>query len=258
MTTLFHTTTLAIALGICTQASSQYFEKDTIPSSMMKHVFFADITPVIAFAIQANEFDPVYALGYKRQLSPAKRLRLQVQFRQKDESSGYASVGVNDSLSLWYKSDNSLNEVQLRAGMEWGNFERKVAPFYAVDLIAGHRKEEVSRALFLGEIFESTFQLSESEADTLVLSLPDFGDGALRDQLGYTTKSLQLGFALTFGLRIEMAPRWESWIQMSPEIVYTHAYEAIDTEKGVSVGTSGNSSLDFRFKLLNFGLGYKF
>jgi hypothetical protein len=258
MTTLFHTSALAIALGICTQANSQYFEKDTIPSSMMKHVFFADITPVIAFAIQASDFDPVYALGYKRQLSPAKRLRLQLQFRQKDESSGYASVGVNDSLSLWYKSDNSMNEVQLRAGMEWGNFERKVAPFYAVDFIAGHKKDENSRALYLGSILENTYQLSETEADTLVLNLPRLNTGSPHDQLGYTTKSLQLGFALTFGLRVEMAPRWESWIQMSPEIVYTHAYEAIDTEKGVSIGTSGNSSLDFRFKLLNFGLGYKF
>lgn len=195
MKTFVQTGIIALALVVSNHARSQYFEKDTIPADMKKHILFADITPAVAFAIQADEFDPVYILGYKHQLNPNKRLRLQAQLKNKEESSGMAAVGVSDSLSLWYSSYISINEIQFRGGLEWGNFERKVAPFYAVDFIAGHRREENSRALYLGEVFENAYQLSEAEADTIVLTLPRLGVVTPKDQLGYETKSMVIGVA---------------------------------------------------------------
>ncbi len=258
MKIVVQTCIIALALGLCNHARSQYFEKDTIPADMKKHILFADITPAVAFAIQADEFEPVYELGYKHQLKPNKRLRLHAQYKQKEQASDFMPVGVNDSLSLWYYSYNFKREVQLRGGLEWGNYERKVAPFYAVDFIVGYKNERDSRSLFLGEVFENAYQLSEAEADTIVLTLPRYGVITTKDVLGYESRSLLIGVAATFGLRVEMAENWESWIQMSPEIIYNYAYDAKDTETNVSIGTSGNSFVDFRFRLLTFGLAYKF
>lgn len=252
--------TMCICLALTTgmRMQSQYFEKDTIPSDMMKHILFADVTPAVAFAIQAEGYDPIYTLGYKHQINPNKRLRAQLQYQYESSQSGFASVGVNDSTSLWYNSQNEMNQLQLRLGMEWGNYESRVAPFYALDIVAGHNWDMTSRKLYLGEVFENAYQLSDSEADTIVLTLPRLGELIAKDELGYELLSLEFGIAVTIGLRLEMAPHWESWLQMSPEILYVTSYRMRDTVRGIEYGSSGNSSVDFRFKLLNFGLAYKF
>ena len=258
MNRCIRTLCICVSMIACARMQSQYFEKDTIPSDMMKHIIFTDITPAVAFAIRTDGYDPIYALGYKYQVNPHKRLRGQMQYEHRFDEGGFSSVGVNDSTSLWYRNQDEMDQVQLRLGMEWGNYESRVAPFYAVDFIAGHQWDRSYRALYLGEVFENAYQLSDSEADTILLTLPRLGQIVPRDELGYQVRSLQIGIAVTIGLRIEIAPHWESWLQMSPEILYFNSYRAIDTISRVEYGSSRTSFIDFRFKLLNFGLAYKF
>jgi hypothetical protein len=226
---------------------AQYVETDqnTTNDQPHKNSIGIGLNPMMAVAMGADASHVHYGLQYKRMLNENRMLRITgfIQGEQNAPELG-APIGLTDSSLFVNSSYDSYNVKEFRAGLEWSNYKERFDGFYGFDLITG-----IDRQTSFESIHQYT--INTEEGPNL------YGQLLGKDTLTYFTDDyLMIGLAPFFGYRVGIGKRFDLTAWMSPEFVYMAPLRS-DTH-GVQQIHRQNAYIDFRLRLLDVMLSYKF
>lgn len=224
---------------------AQYIETEDKPI-LKKNSIGVGLNPVVAMMLGASSENLHYSLNYRRLLNENRRLRTIMNYQwDKNYYSDNLPVRLTDTTITLIGRNYGYQYAELKVGMEWSDFKSKYDGFYGFDVLVGYHKYDDLLT------HEERFVVSSANGYGRVGSL------ASRDTvIYYTNHSLVIGFAPFFGYRVEMNEHWELLAWMSPEFVYILPIKT-DTH-GVQQYYRANSTINFRLRLLDVVVGYRF
>lgn len=169
--------------------------------------------------------------------------------RGDDETEELTTItGITDStVSFLYRRDASWRAA-IRYGWEWTHPVRRIAPYYAVEVIAGYQyNEDTRKEVVVGTDTSQTGIVPDASA---LLYERTFRC----DRVHYAL----VGAAFTAGWRFQLAKGWMVSIQLSPE-VYLPIFKSAESCDGLPLQASAIASgADVRLRIAEILVGWTF
>jgi hypothetical protein len=243
---------LMVALLPFAGVQGQYVPTDSLP-------------PVPGISVQALVTSPAtYVMGADPRMwrwgavvrfgsSPYKRQRVGVFYDvlngsgddQTDELTEITHI-TDSTVSFNYQQDAS-RRLTARYGWEWTHPIRRIAPYYAIEIIGGFQRDNDTRK-------EITVGV-----DTAATSIVPDANRFLSERT-YRCDRVEywlLGASFTAGWRFQIAKGWMVSIQLSPE-VYIPVYRSTSACGGLPVQVAAGSGADVRLRIGEVLIGWTF
>ncbi len=225
--------------------NAQYLEVEEKPI-LKKNSIGVGLNPMLALMLGASAENLHYSLNYRRLLNENRRLRTIVNYQWgMDYYFDNLPVGGTDSTIVMKGGNFGYQYAELKVGMEWSDFKSKHDGFYGFDVLVGYDK------YYDLQTHEERFTVNNAYGFIRIGSL-----AGLDTVTYYTNHSFAIGLAPFFGYRVEMNEHWELLAWMSPEFAYVIPVKT-DTH-GIQQYYHANSTINFRLRLLDVVVGYRF
>lgn len=224
---------------------AQYVAEEPTSGKLKKNDLGLQMNPFLVTVMGGMNEGLSYGIVYKRLIAENSRLRFSLSYAF-DNSSYRREVPIAVVDSLLYKStqNESFKDAEFRIGREWCDFRKPNDAIYAVDIIAGHRTnvDQLNTSIHNMNIYTGNGLYGEVMADSLTKRS--------------TQKSLAFGLGFSAGYRVTIQDRLELMATVSPEVVYYTTYESSETP--IESDATGSDGIEFRFRLLDIVLTYRF
>jgi hypothetical protein len=241
--------TVLVFILLTVQMQAQYVElpekSEKNKNELRKNSIGLGMNPLAVAALGVDASDVHYGLQYKRLLNENRLLRVTGFIQSHTDAPALGAPIARTDSTLFVRSEYDRYEVtEFRVGMEWSNYKERFDGFYGFDLITG-----IDRQTGFESIHEYTY--SGENAPNL------YGNKIGSDTLTYFTDDyLMIGFAPFFGYRVGIGQRVDLTAWLSPEFVYLAPIKS-NTHDVPQVHRQ-NASINFRLRLLDLMLSYKF
>lgn len=244
---------LVIFFAEYTCVNAQYSKEDELAKIPARYRSIGlNITPAFSTIMGGIPINPRIGLVYKHQTKTSRKYRIAANvqfydpFHVDPETVKYDHRAPSDSTRSYQYISYDRTDMDLRFGMEWMNPDKKVTPFYGVDLIFGH-------AITFDDYGTINFKKDTSIcSDCYVYDLENMGPSS--SQITYYVYS---GVDFTVGWKILIKNNFDLYLQFAPEFRYQSLYkEDLDLEE--TKRFSPEEGIDIRIRALEAWISYRF
>lgn len=240
------------SLFLFTEINAQYYDALQDTSLRVNHSLGTLITAPLVVFMGGSTYNLRANLTYRRETGKGRNFRLTAVYdqRQIDYNDGVLStITMLDDTSVTYLYEVDRNQaVSLRAGWEWSNPRKAIAPFYQVDAIFG-----------AGFAYEKNGEVTYLRDTTVTSVKPDFASSNTFNLTeDYTRTSYFAGLGLSLGWRADLGENWMLMAQTTMEtIVSPYQQFTYRSPRLVDTPRSG-TNVDFNWRLVDVSIFYRF
>lgn len=249
---------LLISLLCILNMKAQYYEEPDTVIIENKNTLGLYVSPLATFMMNSFVHNPRIGIQYKRLLAPYKRLRLSlvndvIKYSYADEETNPIDFikGTNEAI-IAESEARKEQKTTLRAGLEWSDYTKKVDALFGLDIIAGYNTDEYS---LTESRYDFTPVVIEGDTGYFLNTAPT----KIATPYSYFYEYIEVGLAPVIGWRFDIKNNWEFVVAASPEVsVAIPIASEWRGEQPMPIGSTPDTEIEFRLRLLEMVLSYRF